>query len=127
GFQFAILLALLRAATNRTATDDAALLERAGKPVLLVAGSEDNIKLTYPEDRVRLERILAPVMAPRVGTGFDVHATEPGRKLVLCGVEVPHTVGLAGHSDADVGIHALCDAIYGALVEGDICRHFPAS
>ena len=127
GFQFATLLALHRAATDRTATDDAALLERAGEPVLLVAGSEDNIKLTYPEDRVRLERILAPAMSPRVGTGFDVHATEAGRKLVLCGVEVPHTVGLAGHSDADVGIHALCDAIYGALAEGDIGRHFPPS
>ena len=64
-------------------------------------------------------------MVPRVGTGFDVHVLEPGRRLVLCGVEVPHDVGLAGHSDADVGIHALCDAIYGALAEGDIGRHFP--
>ncbi|MBN9559674.1 MAG: bifunctional 2-C-methyl-D-erythritol 4-phosphate cytidylyltransferase/2-C-methyl-D-erythritol 2,4-cyclodiphosphate synthase [Alphaproteobacteria bacterium] len=126
-FRFATLLALHRAATGSAATDDAALLEAAGKPVLLVAGSEDNIKLTYPEDRVRLERILAPAMMPRVGTGFDVHATEPGRRLVLCGVEVPHSTGLTGHSDADVGIHALCDAIYGALAEGDIGRHFPPS
>src|SRR6185437_15844160 len=127
GFRFATLLALHRAATDRTVTDDASLLERVGEPVLMVAGSEDNIKLTYPEDRVRLERILAPTMAPRVGTGFDVHAVEAGRRLVLCGVEVPHTTGLAGHSDADVGIHALCDAIYGALAEGDIGRHFPPS
>jgi 2-C-methyl-D-erythritol 2,4-cyclodiphosphate synthase len=64
---------------------------------------------------------------PRVGTGFDVHVLEAGRRLMLCGVEVPHTAGLAGHSDADVGIHALCDAIYGALAEGDIGRHFPPS
>lgn len=126
-FRFATLLALHRGAAGGMATDDAALLEAAGEPVLLVAGSEDNIKLTYPEDRVRLERILSPTLAPRVGTGFDVHATEPGRRLVLCGVEVPHTTGLAGHSDADVGIHALCDAIYGALAEGDIGRHFPPS
>jgi 2-C-methyl-D-erythritol 4-phosphate cytidylyltransferase/2-C-methyl-D-erythritol 2,4-cyclodiphosphate synthase len=64
-------------------------------------------------------------LIPRVGTGFDVHVLEPGRRLVLCGVEIPHESGLAGHSDADVGIHALCDAIYGALAEGDIGRHFP--
>ena len=64
---------------------------------------------------------------PRVGTGFDVHGLEAGRRLILCGVEVPHEAGLAGHSDADVGIHALCDAIYGALAEGDIGRHFPPS
>jgi 2-C-methyl-D-erythritol 4-phosphate cytidylyltransferase/2-C-methyl-D-erythritol 2,4-cyclodiphosphate synthase len=126
-FRFSTLLALHRAAVGGTATDDAALLEAAGEPVLLVAGSEDNIKLTYPEDRVRLERVLSRAMTPRVGTGFDVHATEAGRALVLCGVEVPHATGLAGHSDADVGIHALCDAIYGALAEGDIGRHFPPS
>ncbi len=66
-----------------------------------------------------------PSWLPRIGTGFDVHAFTPGRKLVLCGVVVPHERGLAGHSDADVGIHALCDAIYGALAEGDIGRHFP--
>jgi 2-C-methyl-D-erythritol 4-phosphate cytidylyltransferase/2-C-methyl-D-erythritol 2,4-cyclodiphosphate synthase len=64
-------------------------------------------------------------MIPRIGTGFDVHAFAPERRLILCGVEVAHELGLAGHSDADVGIHALCDAIYGALAEGDIGRHFP--
>ena len=71
---------------------------------------------------------MAPALCiTRVGTGFDVHAFEAGRPLVLCGVTVPHDKGLAGHSDADVGIHALCDAIYGALAEGDIGRHFPPS
>src|SRR5580692_4641860 len=66
-------------------------------------------------------------MIPRIGTGFDVHAMAPDRLMILCGVTVPHELGLAGHSDADVGIHALCDAIYGALAEGDIGRHFPPS
>ncbi len=123
-FHFPLLLALHRAAASG-ATDDASLLEHAGHPVALVPGSEDNIKLTYPEDLVRLERILSPPLYPRTGTGFDVHVLEPGRPLILCGIEVPHEKGLAGHSDADVGIHALCDAIYGALAEGDIGRHFP--
>jgi 2-C-methyl-D-erythritol 4-phosphate cytidylyltransferase/2-C-methyl-D-erythritol 2,4-cyclodiphosphate synthase len=67
------------------------------------------------------------MMIPRIGTGFDVHAMADGRKMIICGVDVPHEKGLAGHSDADVGIHALCDAIYGALAEGDIGRHFPPS
>ena len=67
------------------------------------------------------------MMIPRIGTGFDVHAFAEERKLIICGVDVPHEKGLAGHSDADVGIHALCDAIYGALAEGDIGRHFPPS
>ncbi|MBL7240990.1 MAG: 2-C-methyl-D-erythritol 2,4-cyclodiphosphate synthase [Komagataeibacter rhaeticus] len=64
---------------------------------------------------------------PRTGTGYDVHAFAENRPLIMCGINVPHTRGLAGHSDADVGIHALCDAIYGALAEGDIGRHFPPS
>lgn len=66
-----------------------------------------------------------PTWLPRVGNGFDVHALVAGRPLILCGVRIPHEKGLAGHSDADAGIHALCDAIYGALAEGDIGRHFP--
>ena len=123
-FRFPLLLALHRAAAPG-ATDDAAILEAAGHGVALVAGHEDNIKLTTKEDFVRLERVLGGVMEPRVGTGFDVHVLETGRKLMLCGIEVPHDQGLAGHSDADVGLHALCDAIYGALAEGDIGRHFP--
>ena len=127
GFRFPALLAAHRAAAGRKLTDDAAVLEAAGLRVALVAGSEDNIKLTHPEDIVRLERILGGNLVPRTGTGFDVHAMEDGRKMILCGVEVAHERGLAGHSDADVGIHALCDAIYGALAEGDIGRHFPPS
>ncbi|GAB0115132.1 2-C-methyl-D-erythritol 2,4-cyclodiphosphate synthase [Acidisoma sp. C75] len=68
-----------------------------------------------------------PTHVTRLGTGYDVHVLQAGRPLILCGVEVAHERGLAGHSDADVGIHALCDAIYGALAEGDIGRHFPPS
>lgn len=125
-FAFDLLLDLHRTA-GAGATDDAAILEAAGHSVALVAGHEDNIKLTYPEDMVRLERILSPAMEPRVGTGYDVHVLVENRKLILCGIDVPHERGLSGHSDADVGIHALCDAIYGALAEGDIGRHFPPS
>ncbi len=125
-FRFARLYELHMAAPAG-ATDDAAILEQAGHAVALVPGHEDNIKMTFPDDAVRLERILSARLLPRVGTGFDVHVLEAGRPLVLCGISVPHDKGLAGHSDADVGIHALCDAIYGALAEGDIGRHFPPS
>jgi 2-C-methyl-D-erythritol 4-phosphate cytidylyltransferase/2-C-methyl-D-erythritol 2,4-cyclodiphosphate synthase len=127
GFRFALLRDLHRAATDAELTDDAALLEQAGHPVALVQGSEDNIKLTFEEDLVRLERLIGPALLPRTGTGFDVHAFAEDRALILCGITVPYERGLAGHSDADVGIHALCDAIYGALAEGDIGRHFPPS
>jgi 2-C-methyl-D-erythritol 4-phosphate cytidylyltransferase/2-C-methyl-D-erythritol 2,4-cyclodiphosphate synthase len=125
-FRYGALLAAHRSVVG-VATDDAALLEAMGKRVAIVAGSEDNIKLTFAEDLLRLERIMTAQMFPRVGTGFDVHVLQAGRPLVLCGVTVPYELGLAGHSDADVGIHALCDAIYGALAEGDIGRHFPPS
>ncbi len=129
-FRFAALLDAHRAGLTGS-TDDASLLEAAGQTVEVVPGSDDNIKLTYPEDLARLERIMTGngngTLVPRVGTGFDVHALQTGRPLFLCGIRVPHDQGLAGHSDADVGIHALCDAIYGALAEGDIGRHFPPS
>ncbi|RVT97651.1 2-C-methyl-D-erythritol 4-phosphate cytidylyltransferase [Rhodovarius crocodyli] len=107
-------------------TDDAELLERIGLAVALVPGAESNIKITWPEDLTRVT-IASPLLLPRVGTGYDVHRLVPNRPLVLCGITVPHTLGLDGHSDADVGIHALCDAIYGALGEGDIGAHFPPS
>jgi 2-C-methyl-D-erythritol 4-phosphate cytidylyltransferase/2-C-methyl-D-erythritol 2,4-cyclodiphosphate synthase len=124
-FDFPTLLALHRAAEVFEATDDAWLLEQAGHTVQLVAGHEENIKLTFPADAARLERSLASPLIPHVGTGFDVHVLKAGRPMILCGVTVPCEFGLDGHSDADVGIHALCDAIYGALAEGDIGRHFP--
>lgn len=126
GFWFTPLRDLHRTHTD-SATDDAALLEAAGLSVAVVPGDEDNIKLTLPEDLVRLERLLGTMPLPRTGLGYDVHAFEAGRPLILCGITIPHDRGLAGHSDADVGIHTLCDAIYGALAEGDIGAHFPPS
>ncbi len=125
-FRFPTLLDVHRMARDE-ATDDAQLLEAAGHPVALVAGAESNVKITWPEDLARLEAAMTPQMIPRMGTGFDVHRVVAGRPMILCGVEVPSPVGLDGHSDADVGIHALCDAIYGALAEGDIGRWFPPS
>jgi 2-C-methyl-D-erythritol 4-phosphate cytidylyltransferase/2-C-methyl-D-erythritol 2,4-cyclodiphosphate synthase len=126
GFRFATLLALHRAAAG-AATDDAALLEAAGLPVAITPGAEQNVKITYAEDFSRVSAQFEKPMIPRIGTGFDVHAMAADRPMILCGVTVPFAQGLAGHSDADVGIHALCDAIYGALAEGDIGRHFPPS
>ena len=125
-FRYRTLLATHRSGIQG-ATDDASLLEAAGIPVTIVPGSDDNIKLTYPEDMKRLEAIMTPPLYPRTGTGFDVHVLTDNRPMILCGVAIPYKMGLAGHSDADVGIHALCDAIYGALAEGDIGRHFPPS
>ncbi len=124
-FRFATLVEAHAGAPD-DATDDAELLERIGAAVALVAGSERNVKITFPEDLDRVT-IPQPLLVCRVGTGFDVHRLVAGRPLILCGVTVPHETGLDGHSDADVGIHALCDAIYGALGEGDIGRHFPPS
>jgi 2-C-methyl-D-erythritol 4-phosphate cytidylyltransferase/2-C-methyl-D-erythritol 2,4-cyclodiphosphate synthase len=126
-FRFAALLAAHREATGAEATDDAALIEAAGGAVAILEGSEDNVKITVPEDLARVEAAMLGRLMPRTGTGFDVHRLVPDRPLVLCGVRIPSPLGLSGHSDADVGIHALCDAIYGALAEGDIGRHFPPS
>lgn len=125
-FRFETLRVAHDAATAE-ATDDAQLLEWIGENVGLVDGHESNVKITFPEDLSRVESTLLTRRLPRIGTGFDVHRLVPGRPLILCGVLVPHELGLDGHSDADVGIHALCDAIYGALAEGDIGRHFPPS
>lgn len=111
-------------AENLDATDDAALFEHYYGSVHLVTapGAEANRKLTTKEDFEKLNR---PPM--RIGLGYDAHRLKEERKLVLCGVEVPHTQGLDGHSDADVAVHALMDALLGALGEGDIGRHFPDS
>jgi 2-C-methyl-D-erythritol 4-phosphate cytidylyltransferase/2-C-methyl-D-erythritol 2,4-cyclodiphosphate synthase len=112
---------------GHAATDDAALAQLYGEDRLEhVLGDDRLLKITVPGDLARLEQWFLPTQT-RTGTGFDVHRFETGRRLVLCGIEIPHAQGLAGHSDADVGIHALCDAIYGALAEGDIGAHFPPS
>lgn len=110
------------------ATDDAALMEHAGYPVRLSEGSRKNLKLTTKEDLIMAEAFLgaeSPLPPFRVGLGYDVHQLVEGRRLILCGVEVPHTLGLLGHSDADVALHALMDALLGAAGLWDIGHHFP--
>jgi 2-C-methyl-D-erythritol 4-phosphate cytidylyltransferase/2-C-methyl-D-erythritol 2,4-cyclodiphosphate synthase len=110
------------------AADDVAVARAAGIDIVVVEGDEDNLKVTFPGDLARAEAILKGWnMDVRTGNGADVHAFCPGDHVWLCGVSVPHGKGLLGHSDADVGMHALTDAIYGALAEGDIGQHFPPS
>ena len=127
GFHFDALVAAYAAYVG-DAADDVAVARAAGIDIAIVAGDEDNLKLTFPGDFARSEAILkGRRMDVRVGNGFDVHAFCEGDHVWLCGVKVPHGKGLLGHSDADVGMHALTDAIYGALAEGDIGQHFPPS
>lgn len=116
-------------------TDDASLVERLGVKVAVALGSYENIKITTPEDLLLAEKICADrgmtmmqsLKMPqfRVGSGYDVHRLTQNRKLILCGVEVPYELGLDGHSDADVAVHALMDALLGAAALGDIGKHFP--
>jgi 2-C-methyl-D-erythritol 4-phosphate cytidylyltransferase/2-C-methyl-D-erythritol 2,4-cyclodiphosphate synthase len=134
GFRFATILAAHRraAAEGRFATDDAALVEWMGVPVAAVAGDPGNVKLTTADDLAAAERRLTMEAAlrlldVRVGLGHDVHAFGPGDHVTLGGVAIPHGQGLKGHSDADVVLHALTDAILGALADGDIGLHFPPS
>jgi 2-C-methyl-D-erythritol 4-phosphate cytidylyltransferase/2-C-methyl-D-erythritol 2,4-cyclodiphosphate synthase len=126
GFHYAALLTAHRIAAGSDLSDDAAVAERAGLAVRLVEGSERNVKVTTAEDLMEAERLLAGRLGDvRTGQGFDVHAFGAGDHVWLCGVKVPHQQGLIGHSDADVGLHALTDAILGALGAGDIGMHFP--
>lgn len=124
GFPFEPLLAAHCRARGKELTDDAAVAEDAGLRVALVMGAEENGKMTTPEDFARAEQLC---METRCGQGFDVHRFEPGDHLWLCGVKLDHKAGLKGHSDADVGLHALTDAMLGALGDGDIGIHFPPS
>ncbi len=126
-FRFAPILAA-HLAHPGGALDDVEVARAAGLDVAIVEGEETNLKLTYPGDFARAEAILrGREMDVRLGNGYDVHAFCEGDHVWLCGVKVAHSKGLLGHSDADVGMHALTDAIYGALAEGDIGRHFPPS
>jgi len=130
GFHFDKILAAHRDAKGQVLTDDAAVAEAAGLNVALVPGSPDNMKLTQAEDFGMAETLLgrkAKQMEYRTGHGYDVHAFEDGNAVIICGVEIPHRAKLKGHSDADVGMHALTDAILGAIGEGDIGDHFPPS
>ncbi|WP_020696008.1 bifunctional 2-C-methyl-D-erythritol 4-phosphate cytidylyltransferase/2-C-methyl-D-erythritol 2,4-cyclodiphosphate synthase [Reyranella massiliensis] len=126
-FRFAELLAAHRAAASLAAaeatalTDDAAVAERAGLKVVMVAGSEDNRKITTVDD------LHSPAMETRTAFGFDVHGFSAGNAVMLGGVAIPHSQALAGHSDADVALHALTDAVLGTIGAGDIGKHFPPS
>ncbi len=111
--------------TGFAGTDDAAYVERLGYAVRLVAGDRDNLKVTLPEDLPRAEELLLARAATRTGFGYDVHRLVEGRPLVLGGVAIPHPRGLEGHSDADVLLHAVMDALLGAACLGDIGLHFP--
>lgn len=127
GFHFDKILAVHRANTDRLAADDAELARAAGLRVKLVKSSAENFKITTPDDFGRAERHLASAREMRVGQGYDVHALVAGDKVTLCGVDIPFEMALSGHSDADVSMHALTDAIFGALAEGDIGQWFPPS
>ena len=130
-FRFDVILdAHRRAAREGRAdfTDDAALAEWAGLTVATFEGDVANMKMTTPEDFVREEARLASQLGDiRTGTGYDVHAFGAGDHVMICGIKVPHSKGFLAHSDGDVGLHALVDAILGALADGDIGSHFPPS
>jgi 2-C-methyl-D-erythritol 4-phosphate cytidylyltransferase/2-C-methyl-D-erythritol 2,4-cyclodiphosphate synthase len=124
-FRYGAILEAHRAVAGEALPDDAAVAERAGLKVGVSLGDETNLKITTQEDLVRAEHLIAARLgAPRVGNGFDVHRFGPGDHVMLCGVRVAHDHGLVGHSDADVGLHALTDALLGALGDGDIGQHF---
>lgn len=113
---------------HETPTDEVAVVQRAGGRVRIVEGDVRLMKLTYPEDFEMAEALApTPVTKMRIGQGYDVHRWGPGTSVWLCGLEIPHDQTLIGHSDADAGLHALTDAILGAIADGDIGDHFPPS
>jgi 2-C-methyl-D-erythritol 4-phosphate cytidylyltransferase / 2-C-methyl-D-erythritol 2,4-cyclodiphosphate synthase len=124
GFVYDRILQAHRRFAGAAMTDDAALAEAHGLAVALVPGDEENVKITAPEDLVRAERLLGASWRFCTGLGFDVHRLAPGEGVVLLGVRVPCPLRLLGHSDADVGLHALTDALLGTLGAGDIGSHF---
>ena len=126
GFKFDKILAAHAAVAGQELTDDAAVGEKAGLKVALVGSSEENFKITTTEDVIRAEK---KIMESNVRTGFglDVHRFEDGDHVIICGIKIEHEQALAGHSDADVGLHALTDALLGAIGAGDIGTYFPPS
>ena len=128
GFRFPEILAAHRNAAGLELTDDTAIAEHASMAVALIEGNEDNFKITTRDDLERAERITGAMTGEtRIGTGFDVHAFADGDHVILCGVKIRHDRALDGHSDADVALHAVTDALLGAIAEGDIGSHFPPS
>ena len=128
GFIFDAILEAHRRRNSDLPTDDAAVLEQVGMAVSVIEGDESNIKLTTSEDFLRGQRMLEnrPTEV-RVGSGFDVHRIGPGSSVILCGIEIVCDISLIGHSDADVALHALTDALLGTIGAGDIGEHFPPS
>lgn len=126
-FHFPAILAAHRQAAGGEMTDDVAVAAAAGIEVAMIEGDEANMKITSADDLSRAERLLEATAEYRTGTGYDVHRFGEGDHVMLCGMRVPHTHGLVGHSDADAGLHALTDAILGAIGAGDIGQHFPPS
>ncbi len=112
---------------NHDAKDDVEVAREAGIEVTIIDGDDSNLKITTPSDFLKAAQILRGNMDIRVGNGFDVHRFEDGDHVILCGIKIPHEKSLKGHSDADVAMHAITDAIYGALAQGDIGQHFPPS
>jgi 2-C-methyl-D-erythritol 4-phosphate cytidylyltransferase/2-C-methyl-D-erythritol 2,4-cyclodiphosphate synthase len=127
GFSFSAILDAHHRFQGEELTDDAQLFERAGLKVAITPGHEDNFKITTEEDLMRAERLLYSAAEIRTGSGFDAHRFEAGDHVTLCGVKIPFSQGLKGHSDADVALHALTDALLGAIGQGDIGQHFPPS
>lgn len=131
GFRYADILAAHKRVAGQALTDDAAVAEHAGLMIALVEGGEDNLKITTQDDLARAATLMAARLGDvRTGSGFDVHRFDaPGTAtgIMLCGINVPHDCDTVGHSDADVGLHALTDAILGAIGAGDIGEHFPPS
>jgi 2-C-methyl-D-erythritol 4-phosphate cytidylyltransferase/2-C-methyl-D-erythritol 2,4-cyclodiphosphate synthase len=125
-FRFGRLKAAYRRwPTGEEPTDDAAVMERAGGHVAMTPGDPMLMKLTYPEDFLMAEQLAASRRILRIGQGIDAHRFGPGEVVWLCGVRIEHDVGLVGHSDADCGLHALTDAVLGAIGAADIGEHFP--
>lgn len=115
----------MSASDTDNAHDDTELVRRAGYPVILVPGDPQNLKLTTPEDLILLRLFAGDLGMVRTGIGYDIHCLIEGRKLMLGGLQIPFSRGLQGHSDADVVLHAICDALLGATALGDIGHHFP--
>ncbi len=126
-FRLDAILTSHRLWQNGVATDDAQMARAAGFDIATVEGDPMLEKITHAPDFAAAEARLAASFVSRTGMGFDVHRLEAGEELWLCGVKVPHDMGLAGHSDADVALHALVDAVLGAIAQGDIGSHFPPS
>jgi 2-C-methyl-D-erythritol 4-phosphate cytidylyltransferase/2-C-methyl-D-erythritol 2,4-cyclodiphosphate synthase len=129
-FNYQAILKAHRYAGDTQSTDDSSIMEQSGTKVIIIQGSNENFKITIADDLTRGERCLLLNEAQkvtRIGIGFDVHRFESGKSVILCGIEIPFSKSLEGHSDADVGMHAITDALFGAIGVGDIGLFFPPS